>query len=63
VEKCLITAAGETLSVTVSVGGSSLATVRRDDDGRRLIAVADDCLYAAKLQGRNCCVVRPGPRD
>jgi diguanylate cyclase (GGDEF)-like protein len=63
VEKCLITAAGETLSVTVSVGGSSLATVRRDDDGRRLIAVADGCLYAAKLQGRNCCVVRPGPRD
>lgn len=41
------------LWVTVSVGGAYARRVQSADDGTKLLALADQCLYAAKNAGRN----------
>ena len=53
VEKMTILHEGESLQVTVSVGGACLKEVRGPHDGPALLALADACLYRAKDTGRN----------
>jgi diguanylate cyclase len=43
---------GCTLSVTASIG---VAEGVRGEEGRKAIARADECVYASKRAGRNCC--------
>jgi diguanylate cyclase (GGDEF)-like protein len=56
---------GKTLSVTVSVGVSTLYESQRgakiDARARDLVAAADRALYAGKRAGRNRVVMWPGP--
>lgn len=46
------------LSLTISVGGASLAKVTSPEDGAKLLKLADDCLYQAKEAGRNRTICR-----
>jgi diguanylate cyclase len=46
--------------VTISVG---VATLGRDDTGPSLIERADNCLYAAKRNGRNQVICETDARD
>ncbi len=51
--------ASRTHTVTVSVGAASLEKANSLDDGRELIAAADEFLYKAKAAGRNRAAVSP----
>lgn len=44
---------GKTLHVTLSIGVASLAADNDIEEGRQLLAAADQAVYAAKLSGRN----------
>ncbi len=48
-----VTKEGETLSVTVSLGGVFCDAIYSTEQGEDLIKLADDCLYEAKNAGRN----------
>ena len=52
-----VTKDGETLSVTVSLGGIFCEEIFSTDQGQDLIKKADDCLYKAKNAGRNQWIV------
>ena len=52
---------GQHLQVTVSVGGACLASVANREDGAQLIKIADEHLYRAKDNGRNCSEVASRP--
>ncbi|MFT5831333.1 MAG: diguanylate cyclase (GGDEF)-like protein, partial [Bacteroidia bacterium] len=45
---------GETLRITISLGGARLEVAHSDLDGARLLEDADAKLYEAKASGRNC---------
>ena len=47
---------GHVIEVTVSVGIAYVHDVAVEDCGYLLLKLADDCLYEAKSQGRNCVV-------
>ncbi|MCP3896122.1 MAG: diguanylate cyclase, partial [Bacteroides sp.] len=44
-----------TLSVTVSIGVSSLTRIEKsiDDEAKHIVKMADEALYTAKASGRN----------
>ena len=44
------------LEVTVSIGFSTHSKDRPFEDAKALVHAADQALYAAKANGRNCCV-------
>ena len=48
----------ELLEVTVSIG---LTLSLRGESVEELLNRADECLYMAKMAGRNCVVGKPGP--
>ena len=48
---------GKSLQVTVSVGGACLKNAAGTEDVAKLVEVADQRLYEAKHNGRNCFVV------
>jgi diguanylate cyclase (GGDEF)-like protein len=50
--------AGQSLSVTVSVGGACLQRIRSQEDGTALLSLADESLYQAKQAGRNRSICR-----
>ena len=52
---------GESLSVTISVGGACVQQVQSLEDGIALIEIADQCLYEAKNAGRNRAIYRALP--
>jgi diguanylate cyclase (GGDEF)-like protein len=51
VEKLEIRIQGHTINITVSIG---IATLQESDDEKSFIARADEALYQAKRDGRNC---------
>jgi diguanylate cyclase (GGDEF)-like protein len=59
VERARMQAAGAELSVTVSIGGAAIARFERDEDAHALVELVDQCLYRAKQEGRNRCVLHP----
>ena len=58
IEAVSIEHAGESLSVTVSVGGACLRRIRTQEDGAALLSLADESLYQAKQAGRNRSICR-----
>jgi diguanylate cyclase (GGDEF)-like protein len=45
---------GKGLNVTLSIGVATMQASGNIHDGRQLVAMADQAVYAAKLSGRNC---------
>ncbi|MGQ0721214.1 MAG: sensor domain-containing diguanylate cyclase [Candidatus Eiseniibacteriota bacterium] len=59
VERARVSVAGTEISVTVSLGGAAIARFERDEDAHALVELVDQCLYRAKQEGRNRCVLHP----
>ena len=53
IEHCLFRCQGKRVPVTLSCG---LAKFRNNDDPESVFVRADKALYAAKNNGRNCCM-------
>ena len=51
VEKLDTVVEGQTINITVSLG---ITTLKDSDDDKSLITRADEVLYQAKREGRNC---------
>jgi len=49
----LVIPSGKTLNITLSIGVATMLVPGTIKDGRQLIAMADQAVYAAKLSGRN----------
>jgi two-component system cell cycle response regulator len=49
----LVIPSGKTLNITLSIGVATMLVPGAIKDGRQLIAMADQAVYAAKLSGRN----------
>lgn len=54
IEETTVQFEGKLLRVTVSIGGAILHSVSSQPDGQELIRAADQRLYQAKQNGRNC---------
>jgi diguanylate cyclase len=59
VERARVSVAGTEISVTVSLGGAAIARFERDEDAHALVELVDQCMYRAKQEGRNRCVLHP----
>ncbi len=55
IEKASVSFDGHELAITASLGGVCACDLEHEDDGKRLLKLADHFLYKAKENGRNRC--------